>query len=150
MLHEPSRRKQRFRFYRGADGSQTVRAELLKLPVDAQAALAELMDRKERDECFGDEDKAIQDYPLRELRLALSGNAYRVLYAPTAPHHEILLAVAVVEKKASKLPRSTLKTAARRLRDWEARGGDRSDLRKRTGAPSRREQKRKKPRSDMV
>lgn len=135
-----------WRLYKTADGKKLVKAELLSLPVDVQAAIADAMKRKSADRCFANEDKDIKDYPLRELRTNLDGNTYRVLYAAIAPHHEILLAVAVVPKKAEKLKKAVLKNAVERLRDWEKRGAENARRRDAEQTPSRRERLRKKRR----
>jgi phage-related protein len=140
--------RRKWRWYKTADGKNLVEAELVSLPRDVQTAIVAAMKRKSADECFPNEDKDIRDYPIRELRISLDGNAYRVLYAPVAPHHEILLAVAVVPKKAQKLKKAVLKNASERLRDWESRGSEGVRRRSEGKLPSRRERARKKPRPE--
>lgn len=135
-----------WRFYKTAAGAKLAQAELLELPAHVQAAIVEVMERKARDECAPNEDRAIKDSPLRELRTSVDGNAYRALYGTVAAHGEILLALTFVDKKADKLRRSTLKRARDRLQDWELRGADQVRRRKETGEPSKRERSRKKPR----
>ena len=146
MNQPPSQPNRAWRWYKTADGKSLVKAEFLSLPRDVQAEIVAVMKRKRLDECFANEDRGITDYPLRELRINLDGNAYRLLYAAVAPHHEILLAVAVVPKKAEKLKKSVLKTAAGRLHDWENRGVEGARQRAAKKAPSRRERLRNKPR----
>ena len=114
--------ERRFRFYHTRRGNHVVREELNALPVEARAQLARAMKRVERGEPFEHDDEYI-DKDLRAVRAFCDGNTYRVLYSLQGRSDKILLALHVHQKKDRKLSPLAKRTAKKRLRDWNARGG---------------------------
>jgi phage-related protein len=57
-----------------------------------------------------------------EVRVDYAGLAYRVLFAPEGRHGQVLLSLEALSKKQQKTPRSAVRLAQQRLRDWRSRG----------------------------
>ena len=62
-----------------------------------------------------------------EVRVASSGNAYRILFAAEGRFSQILLALEACQKTTQRTPPATIELAERRLADWRQRGRVRED-----------------------
>src|SRR5205085_1764027 len=62
-----------------------------------------------------------------EVRVASSGNAYRILFAAEGRFSQILLALEAFQKTTQRTPPATIEVAERRLADWRQRGRERED-----------------------
>ena len=57
-----------------------------------------------------------------ELRVAVQGRAWRLLFSAEGRSHSVLLALSSFEKKTQQTPLRELELAQTRLRDWRERG----------------------------
>lgn len=67
---------------------------------------------------------------------------YRVLFAPEGDSDQVLLALEGLNKKTQKLPKKTIETAQKRLKDWRSRSREATG--KSTGSRGRRPRTSKK------
>jgi phage-related protein len=119
---QPQRRhKKGWRFYTTATGRAIAREELDELRPDARAAVVEAIQRRRWGEQLHHEEEHLRGR-LHAIRVSYDGCNYRVFYASVGKHDEILLGLVVFEKKGQKVARTVLRTAEKRLEDWEARG----------------------------
>jgi len=110
-----------WRFYRTETGKKIVREELDDLPVDARAAMTDLMKRANRGQALPRETEPITR-DISCLRLSMGHNEFRLLFAREGSGGHILLALTALTKKDEKLPRRVIEKAETRLRDHRERG----------------------------
>jgi phage-related protein len=112
-------RRRRWRPYRTASGREPVTQFLAKLPDDHEAEILAGM----ADVCsYGLRAARHLEGDIWEVRIDYAGLAYRVLFAPEGRHGQVLLSLEAFSKKRQKTPRSAVKLARQRLRDWRFRG----------------------------
>lgn len=111
----------RWRFYSTASGSETVKAELESLGTDVRAAVVDAMGRCTRQELRRGEVKQLRGR-IREIRVSLGGEIYRLVYAHVGEKDQVLLGLHAFHKKTQQTPNSVIDLATRRLKDWERRG----------------------------
>ena len=119
--HEHSRR---WHDYRTAGGNRPVRDFLHVLnPTDARAILAEMEVVRRRGLAAARHLRG----DIWEVRVASSGNAYRILFAAEGRFSQILLALEAFQKTTQRTPPAAIEVAERRLADWRQRGRERED-----------------------
>jgi phage-related protein len=118
---EPHPPKLNWRYFKAnPSGTSPVQKEMDALGVDAKATLKELMGRRARNQLMPDENKPLGD-GLWELRKALDGRQYRLVYAPLGSGL-VLLALTAFEKKSPRTPKPVIKLAKKRRKVWLAGG----------------------------
>jgi phage-related protein len=116
--------RRRWRDYRTAGGNRPVRDFLHALnPTDARAILAEMEVVRRRGLAAARHLRG----DIWEVRVASSGNAYRILFAAEGRFSQILLALEAFQKTTQRTPPATIELAERRLADWRQRGRERED-----------------------
>jgi len=79
------------------------------------------MKRALRGELLPREEESLADSGgLQALRISVSNDPYRLIFA--AQGRRVWLALRAVHKNQTKLPRSEIELAQKRLADWRARG----------------------------
>lgn len=95
--------------------------ELHALGPEASSAVTATMKAVAKGTALPREDEKVDD-DLRAIHVTHDGCEYRVLYGVRGATGRVLLAVYAFNKKTRRLPPNALKTARRRLRDWDEHG----------------------------
>jgi phage-related protein len=113
--------RKQWRFFKSPSGKNVAKEELLSLPVDAQAAMTDLMRRVERGQTvLAREVRAVAD-GLTELRVSLAHNEYRCLFCHDGRFSQVMIALTFLVKKQERLPKADLDRARQRMADWKSR-----------------------------
>jgi phage-related protein len=111
--------RRRWRYYRTATGAQPVRQFLDSLePVDRDAIRVAMSEAASGGRSLARHLRG----DVYELRVAVRGRAWRLLFSAEGPRHHVLLALSSFEKKTQRTPLREVELAETRLRDWRERG----------------------------
>jgi phage-related protein len=112
------RAKRRWRQYETAKGKRPVREFIDALPMVDRAAVVSAMGEVKREGLSAAKPVRGEIY-----EVIASGDrvTYRILFAPEGDSDQVLLALEGLNKKSQKLPKKTIDTAQKRLKDWRAR-----------------------------
>jgi len=126
MTDEARQPRRWWRFYETAAGARPVTAFLDRLPnAERRAVLLELK-RVAQDGRAAARHLRGEIY---EVRAAVAGQSFRVLFAAEGARGQVLLALEAFSKKTARTPPATIALAEDRLRDWRARGAARRGAR---------------------
>lgn len=114
------RHQKQWRFYETDAGRKVAREELDALEPHGKAALAEAMRRYRSGEEFAHEVSSIGD-GLRELRVSVGNDPFRLIFAAQGRYSQVLLVVRVFYKNSRKLPKADRDLALDRLKAWKRR-----------------------------
>ena len=114
--------RRRWRDYRTESGARPVRGYLLKLPPEAQAAIAVELEAIRREGTRAARHLRGEIY---EARVPYDTDIYRILFAPLGRFSQILLSLEAFQKKTQKTPPAKIALAERRLADWRRQGAAR-------------------------